>query len=58
MRIPNLGLPPYQSFTLEELEEATNHFDQINLIAEGSQGQVHCLKIVQIASKYENSMII
>ncbi|CAO2829054.1 unnamed protein product [Amaranthus hypochondriacus] len=40
MRIPNLGLPPYQSFTLEELEEATNHFDQINLIAEGSQGQL------------------
>ena len=43
MRIPNLGLPPHKSFTLEELEEATNHFDQVNLIAEGSQGQVHCL---------------
>ncbi|XP_057530634.1 probable LRR receptor-like serine/threonine-protein kinase At1g14390 [Amaranthus tricolor] len=41
MRMPNLGLPSYQSFTLEEVEEATNHFDQVNLIEEGSQGQLY-----------------
>lgn len=41
MRMPTLGLPSYQSFTLQELEEATNNFDPGNLIAEGSQGQLY-----------------
>ncbi|KAH9606837.1 hypothetical protein KSS87_020245 [Heliosperma pusillum] len=41
MRMPNIGLPPYYLFTLEELQEATNNFDQINLVTEGSQGQVY-----------------
>ncbi|XP_074309744.1 putative LRR receptor-like serine/threonine-protein kinase At1g14390 [Silene latifolia] len=40
MRMPNIGLPPYYSFTFEELQEATNNFDQINLVSE-SQGQVY-----------------
>ncbi|XP_074295967.1 putative LRR receptor-like serine/threonine-protein kinase At1g14390 isoform X2 [Silene latifolia] len=41
MRMPTIGLPPYHSFTIEELEEATNNFDQVNLVTEGSQGQVY-----------------
>ncbi|XP_021746229.1 probable LRR receptor-like serine/threonine-protein kinase At1g14390 [Chenopodium quinoa] len=41
MRMPALGLPSYQSFTLQELEEATNNFDRVNLVAEGSQGQLY-----------------
>lgn len=34
------GLPPYHVFTLEEIKDATNNFDTINLVGEGSQGQV------------------
>ncbi|KAL9226244.1 hypothetical protein vseg_002076 [Gypsophila vaccaria] len=41
MRMPTIGLPPYYSFTFEELQEATNNFDQVNSVAEGSQGQVY-----------------
>lgn len=41
MRMPTLGLPSYQTFTLEELQEATNNFDSVNLVGEGSQGQIY-----------------
>ncbi|KAH9605063.1 hypothetical protein KSS87_011079 [Heliosperma pusillum] len=41
MRMPTIGLPPFHSFSIEELEEATNNFDQVNLVAEASQGQVY-----------------
>ncbi|XP_009360378.2 probable LRR receptor-like serine/threonine-protein kinase At1g14390 [Pyrus x bretschneideri] len=41
MRLPTLGLPPYQVFTLEEIDDATNNFDTANLITEGPQGQVY-----------------
>ncbi|XP_027360576.1 probable LRR receptor-like serine/threonine-protein kinase At1g14390 [Abrus precatorius] len=41
MRQPALGFPPYCTFTLEEIEDATNNFDPSNLIAEGSQGQLY-----------------
>ncbi|KAL2904350.1 hypothetical protein RDABS01_003060 [Bienertia sinuspersici] len=41
MRMPFYGLPSYQSFTLQELEDATNNFDQLNLVEEGSQGQLY-----------------
>ncbi|KAJ1423604.1 Protein kinase domain [Sesbania bispinosa] len=46
MRFATLGLPPYSIFTLEEIEDATNNFDQSNLIGEGSQGQLYkgCLR--------------
>lgn len=40
MRMVSLGLPPYNVFTLEEMEDATNNFDAANLVAEGTQGQV------------------
>ncbi|TQD80519.1 hypothetical protein C1H46_033935 [Malus baccata] len=40
-RLLTLGLPPYQVFTLEEIDDATNNFDAANLIAEGPQGQVY-----------------
>ena len=39
-RLAAIGLQPYRIFTLEEIEEATNNFDQSNLIGEGSEGKV------------------
>lgn len=39
--LPALGLPSYHVFTLEEIEDATNNFDPLNLMEEGSQGQVY-----------------
>ncbi|XP_075524431.1 putative LRR receptor-like serine/threonine-protein kinase At1g14390 isoform X1 [Primulina tabacum] len=33
------GLPPYHVFTLEEIKDATNNFDTINLVGAGSQDQ-------------------
>ncbi|XP_071736485.1 probable LRR receptor-like serine/threonine-protein kinase At1g14390 isoform X2 [Rutidosis leptorrhynchoides] len=41
MRTAALGLPPYTIFTLEEIEEATNNFDSMNLVGEGSQAQLY-----------------
>lgn len=41
MRLPTLGLPPYRVFTLEEIEDATDNFEQSNLMGEGSQGQLY-----------------
>jgi len=40
MRLATHGQPPYNIFSEEEIEDATNNFDQSNLIGEGSQGQV------------------
>ncbi|KDP21216.1 hypothetical protein JCGZ_21687 [Jatropha curcas] len=39
MRSAAVGLPPYHVFTLEEIEDATNNFDPMNFMGEGSQGQ-------------------
>lgn len=36
-----LGLPPYRTFVLDELKEATHNFGASNLIGEGSNGQVY-----------------
>ncbi|KAJ7943515.1 Tyrosine-protein kinase [Quillaja saponaria] len=46
VRLPALGLPPHQIFTLEEIEDATNNFDPSNFKGEGSQGQLYngCLR--------------
>lgn len=43
MRMVSLGLPPYNVFTLEEIEDATNNFDAANLVGEGfqSHGQLY-----------------
>jgi hypothetical protein len=41
MRQATHGQPPYNIFTEEEIEDATNNFDQSNLIGEGSQGQIY-----------------
>ncbi|KAD4983159.1 hypothetical protein E3N88_19830 [Mikania micrantha] len=41
MRTAALGLPPYTIFTLEEIEDATNNFDSMNLVGEGSQAQLY-----------------
>ncbi|KAL6567726.1 hypothetical protein OROGR_001394 [Orobanche gracilis] len=45
-RMMSIGLPPYNVFTLEEMEDATNNFDPSNLVREGSQGQLYkgCLR--------------
>ncbi|KAK1311725.1 putative LRR receptor-like serine/threonine-protein kinase [Acorus calamus] len=40
-RLGSTGLTPYQAFTLEEIEDVTNNFDPLNLIATGSKGQLH-----------------
>lgn len=41
MRMPTLSIPSYHDFTLGELEEATNNFDPVNLVGEGSQEQLY-----------------
>lgn len=40
MGLAAIGLQPDKIYTLEEIEDATNNFDQSNLIEEGSEGQV------------------
>lgn len=34
------SIPPYRTFTLDELKEATNNFDVSTLISESLDGQV------------------
>ena len=34
------SLPPYRTFSLDELKEATNNFDASTLISESPDGQV------------------
>lgn len=40
MKLGALGIPPYRTFVLDELKEATNNFNASNIIGEGSNGQV------------------
>lgn len=40
MKLGTLGLPSYRSFSLEELEAATNNFETSAFMGEGSYGQV------------------
>ncbi|XP_050210374.1 probable inactive leucine-rich repeat receptor-like protein kinase At3g03770 [Mercurialis annua] len=41
MKLGALGIPAYRTFSLEELEEATNNFDTSAFMGEGSQGQMY-----------------
>ncbi|KAK1259700.1 putative LRR receptor-like serine/threonine-protein kinase [Acorus gramineus] len=41
MRLGSMGLTSYRSFSLEEVEDATNNFDASNLIGAGFKGQLH-----------------
>ncbi|PIN20695.1 Serine/threonine protein kinase [Handroanthus impetiginosus] len=41
MKLGALGLPAYRTFSLEELEEATNNFDTSTFMGEGSRGQMY-----------------
>ncbi|XP_048137686.1 probable inactive leucine-rich repeat receptor-like protein kinase At3g03770 isoform X3 [Rhodamnia argentea] len=41
MKLGALGLPPYRTFSLEEIEEATGNFDTSAFIGEGSHGQMY-----------------
>ncbi|KAL7120235.1 hypothetical protein ACP275_02G110400 [Erythranthe tilingii] len=41
MKMGALGIPPYRTFVLDEIKEATNNFNHSNLIGEGSNGQVY-----------------
>ncbi|XP_010266686.1 PREDICTED: probable inactive leucine-rich repeat receptor-like protein kinase At3g03770 isoform X2 [Nelumbo nucifera] len=41
MKLGALGLPSYRTFSLEELEEATNNFDTSTFMGEGSHGQIY-----------------
>ncbi|KAI7728706.1 hypothetical protein M8C21_019077 [Ambrosia artemisiifolia] len=41
MKLATLGIPPYRTFSLEELEEATNGFHTSTFIGEGSHGQMY-----------------
>ncbi|CAA3000860.1 probable inactive leucine-rich repeat receptor kinase At3g03770 [Olea europaea subsp. europaea] len=36
-----LGLPAYRTFSLEVLEEATNNFDTLTFIGEGTYDQMY-----------------
>ena len=47
------SLPTYRTFSLEELEEATNNFDASNLLGEDSNSQVcisECLNFCYLAT--------
>lgn len=44
MKLGALGLPSYRTFSLDELEEATNNFDTSTFMGEGSHGQVYIFK--------------
>lgn len=46
MKLGALGLPAYRTFSLEEVEEATNNFDTSTFMGEGSHGQVHRYVII------------
>ncbi|XP_050370371.1 probable inactive leucine-rich repeat receptor-like protein kinase At3g03770 [Argentina anserina] len=41
MKLGALGLPSYRTFSLDELEEATNNFDTSTFMGEGSHGQMY-----------------
>ncbi|XAR63579.1 Non-specific serine/threonine protein kinase [Bertholletia excelsa] len=41
IKLGALGLPPYRTFALEEIVEATTNFSTLNLIGEGSLGKVY-----------------
>ncbi|KZV58765.1 Leucine-rich repeat protein kinase family protein [Dorcoceras hygrometricum] len=41
VQMESRGLPPYNVFALEEIKDATGNFDTINLVGEGSQGQMY-----------------
>uniref|UniRef100_A0A1J3DCE2 Putative inactive leucine-rich repeat receptor-like protein kinase n=1 Tax=Noccaea caerulescens TaxID=107243 RepID=A0A1J3DCE2_NOCCA len=41
MKLGALGLPAYKTFSLEELEYATNNFESSAFMGEGSQGQIY-----------------
>ncbi|KAL5547191.1 hypothetical protein UlMin_006878 [Ulmus minor] len=41
MKMGALGIPGYRTFSLEELEEATNNFDTSAFMGEGSHGQMY-----------------
>lgn len=56
MNLGALGLPAYRTFSLEELEEATNNFDTSTFMGEGSQGQV-CGYIVILQHCYLSARI-
>lgn len=41
MKLGALGLPPYRTYSLEEIEETTGNFDTSAFIGEGSHGQMY-----------------
>ncbi|THU45047.1 hypothetical protein C4D60_Mb02t13760 [Musa balbisiana] len=41
MKLGTLGIPSYRSFSLEELEAATNNFETSSLMGKGSHGQLY-----------------
>ncbi|XP_058084692.1 probable inactive leucine-rich repeat receptor-like protein kinase At3g03770 isoform X2 [Magnolia sinica] len=41
MRLGELGLPPYRTFSLEELEQATKNFETSSFMGGGSHGQMY-----------------
>ncbi|KAK7267015.1 hypothetical protein RIF29_19679 [Crotalaria pallida] len=41
MKFGAVGLPPYRTFTLEEIDEATKNFNTGSFMGEGSKGQMY-----------------
>lgn len=54
MKLATVGLPSYRTFSLEEIEEATNNFDTASFMGESSHGQVSiCLELTSIYKEPE-----
>ncbi|KAI4348483.1 hypothetical protein L6164_009204 [Bauhinia variegata] len=41
MKMGSVGLPTYRTFSLEEIESATNNFETASFMGEGSHGQIY-----------------
>lgn len=52
MKLGAHGIPPYRTFLLDELKEATDNFNASNLIGKGSNGEVYICECCILVTTY------